>query len=129
MNGLRNMIIGAAALAASGAAAMPQPAANAGAPARLIVGGYNPADPVSLDEGGMAVRLLVCQRLARSGLLLVRLPSGGLLHLPSIAYYRWLVTNTIAGTGCVTHEAPRTPCWRGITDDIRRRLPACYTSG
>ncbi len=50
MNGLRNTIIGAAALAASGAAAMPQPAANAGAPARLIVGGYNPADPVSLTK-------------------------------------------------------------------------------
>jgi hypothetical protein len=49
---LRNVIIGAAALAASGAAAMPGPGvnANAGPPARLIVGVYNPADPVSLTK-------------------------------------------------------------------------------
>lgn len=52
MKSLRNMIIGAAALAASGASAMPDPAADVGAapPARLIVGVYTPAAPVSLTR-------------------------------------------------------------------------------
>jgi hypothetical protein len=46
------MIAGAAALAAGGVSAMPDPAANVGAgpPARLIVGVYNPAAPVSLTK-------------------------------------------------------------------------------
>jgi hypothetical protein len=52
MTSLRNMIIGAAALAAGGASAMPASAASAGADpqARLIVGVYNPAEPVSLTK-------------------------------------------------------------------------------
>jgi hypothetical protein len=52
MTSLRNMIIGAVALAAGGAAATPAPAANAGADpqARLIAGVYNPAEPVSLTK-------------------------------------------------------------------------------
>jgi hypothetical protein len=52
MNSLRNVIIGAAALAAGGVSAMAEPSANAGAgpPARLIVGVYNSAAPVSLTK-------------------------------------------------------------------------------
>jgi len=52
MKSLRNIVIGATALAAGGAVAMPQPAANdgAGPQARLIVGVYNPAEPVGLTK-------------------------------------------------------------------------------
>src|SRR5258708_11896275 len=52
MTSLRNMIIGAAVLAAGGVSAMPDQAASdgAGQPARLIVGVYNPAEPVSLTK-------------------------------------------------------------------------------
>jgi hypothetical protein len=52
MTSLRNIIIGAAVLAACGASAMPDAAANAGSgpPGRLIVGVYNPAAPASLTK-------------------------------------------------------------------------------
>lgn len=51
MNSLRNMVIGAAALAAGGALAMPAPAAKpAGPPARLRIVVYNPAAPPTLTR-------------------------------------------------------------------------------